>query len=360
MIRLGAADSSSAEYKVTGIGAPGFYSVEYLRGAGTPVNSVLYSFTFLSAFDPEGLATIDYVDAQDDLRVAKAGDSMQGPLIFDSSNSTIEVSGDTGSLRRRYLKIRGNNQFEIIAYPGQDNAGSKTVFELKANTSGSPDLKLNYLVDPSQNGHAVNLRYANDNFLKLSGGTLSGNVIFEGGTLFMRDAEGNEKARIQGSNGFIRSYDQVRVDRTTDANCFEARRSGTTNAAIKSTGSATFKNSVTKDGKELATQEYVDNAVPPIDENKIVTIDTNQTITGTKTFNSGTLQAGSSHSGGIIGINIKGRLQINGGSGSQGQIPVSQGSSNTVQWRNVVATSSSAAGNGGFYQSAGSLYYVSY
>ena len=69
----------------------------------------------------------------------------------------------------------------------------------------------------------------------------------EGG--FHEDADGNETARIQGNNGFIRSYDQVRVDRSNNANCFEARRSGTTNAVIKSTGEATFKVSVKKDGK---------------------------------------------------------------------------------------------------------------
>ena len=145
----------------------------------------------------KGLATIDYVDSQD-AKVSKTGDTIQGPLNFDYSNSTVEISGDTGSMRRRYLKVRGNNQFEIIAYPGQDNTGSKTAFELKADPSGNPELKLNYLVDPAQNGHAVNPRYANDNYLQLSGGTLSGNVIMEGGTLFMRDADGNEKARIQG------------------------------------------------------------------------------------------------------------------------------------------------------------------
>ena len=260
VIRIGAADGTSAEYKVTGIITPGTYTIEHLRSSGTPTDELEYSFTFLSAFDPEGLATIDYVDAQDALKVSKAGDTIQGPLNFDSSNSTVEVSGDTGSMRRRYIKVRGNNQLEFVAYPGQDNTGSKTAFELKADPGGNPELKLNYLIDPSQNGHAVNLRYANANYLKLTGGTVTGNVIVQGGTIFMRDADGNEKARIQGSNGFIRSYDQVRVDRTADANAFEARRSGTTNATIKSTGAATFKTSVTKDGKELATEEYVDNA----------------------------------------------------------------------------------------------------
>ena len=208
-----------------------------MRSSETPTDELEYSFTFLSSFDPEGLATIDYVDNQDALKVSKSGDTIQGPLNFDSSNSTVEVSGDTGSMRRRYIKVRGNNQLEFVAYPGQDNTGSKTAFTLIADPGNNPELILNYLRDPTQNGHAVNLRYANNNYLKLSGGTVTGNVTVQGGTIFMRDSDGNEKARIQGSNGFIRSYDQVRVDRTNDANCFEARRSGTTNATIQSTGS---------------------------------------------------------------------------------------------------------------------------
>ena len=117
VIRIGAANGSNAEYKVTGIIQGGMYTVEHLRSAGVATDELEYAFTFLSAFDPEGLATIDYVDSQDALRVSKTGDTIQGPLNFDSSNSTIEVSGDTGSMRRRYLKIRGNNQFEIRCLP---------------------------------------------------------------------------------------------------------------------------------------------------------------------------------------------------------------------------------------------------
>ena len=352
VIRMGAENGTSAEYKITGIAVPGMYLIEYLRGSGQPTDNTLYAFTFLSAFDPEGLATIDYVDNQDNTRVKKAGDTIQGPLNFDSSNSTIEVSGDTGSLRRRYIKIRGNNQLEFVAYPGQDNSGSKTAFTLIADPDNNPELILNYLKDPTQNGNAVNLRYANNNYLQLSGGTVTGNVIMQGGTIFMRDADGNEKARIQGSNGFIRSYDQVRVDRSNDANCFEARKSGTTNATIQSTGKATFKESVKKDGKELATEEFVTNAIPPAPNlSNYLTKTDAQEITGKKTF-------GNSHSSGVTAIDIKGRLQINTGSGSTGQVITSQGTSGVVKWDKIVKTTSSAAGSGGFYQANGALYYV--
>ena len=54
VIRIGAADGSNAEYKVTGIIQGGMYTVEHLRSAGVATDELEYAFTFLSAFDPEG------------------------------------------------------------------------------------------------------------------------------------------------------------------------------------------------------------------------------------------------------------------------------------------------------------------
>lgn len=352
VIRMGAENGTSAEYKITSITVPGFYTIEYLRSTGLPTDDTVYAFTFLSAFDPEGLATIDYVDNQDNTRVKKTGDTLTGGLNWTTGSNFLEVSGDTGSIAKRYIKVRGNNELQILGYPGQENSAWKSVFTLTQPAGETPQLVLNYINDPTANGHAVNLRYANNSYLKLSGGTLTGNVIMEGGTIFMRDADGNEKARIQGSNGFIRTYDQFRCDRSNDANAYEARMNGTTNATITSSGKATFKTSVKKDGKELATEEFVTNSIPaaPNLSNYLTKTDA-QTITGKKTF-------GNSHSSGVIAIDIKGRLQINGGSGATGQVVTSQGTSGTVKWENIVKTSSSNAGSGGFYQSGGALYYV--
>ena len=262
-------------------------------------------------------------------------------------------------MKRRYLKVRGNNQFEIIAYPSQDNSGSKTAFKLESKTDGNPELTLNYVIDPVNAGHAVNKRWGDANYYPYTGGTITGNVILDGGTFFMRDGNGNEKARIERS-GFIRTYDLFRSQRDDGGPALQARIGTTLNAEVRCDGKATFKQSVKKDGKELATEEYVDDAIAGTDTSNFVTTNTTQTISGSKTFESGKLLAGNNHSSSSIGMNIKGRLQVNGSSGSQGQMLCSQSSSGTVQWRNVVASSSSQAGSGGFYQSAGSLYYVSY
>ena len=357
VIRLGGADGSGAEYKVTSIMAPGTFTVDFLRGDATPVVDGLYAFTFLSAFDPEGLATIDYVDQQDDTRIKKAGDTVQGTLNFDTHNSIAEISGDNGAgtPRRRYIKVRNTNALEIVGYPGQDNSGAKTCFKFGwAQGDTHPELIIDYLQDPTNNGHPVNLRHARATYMPFSGGTFTGNVDLGNNNL---TNIGKLEVNLQSSNGQYFTVKGVKDGASSVSDdFFYAYSNGTS-----STSAMNYKGRINSEFN-LVNKGYVDSEIAGIsfDTSDFVTKNTNQTITGTKTFNSGTLQAGSSHSGGIIGINIKGRLQINGGSGSQGQIPVSQGSSNTVQWRNVVATSSSAAGNGGFYQSAGSLYYVAY
>ena len=102
------------------------------------------------------------------------------------------------------------------------------------------------------------------------------------------------------------------------------------------------------EASDIITKKY-------LDENgagsNVVTLDTEQTITGKKTF-------GSTHNSATVSMNLRGTLQINGSRGSQGQMLVTRGSGGTMSWRNVVTTSSSLAGSGGFFESGGQLYYV--
>ena len=146
---------------------------------------------------------------------------MTGPINFTNQSSLIEVSGDTGSVLRRYIKVRGNNSFEILGYPGQDNNGSKICFKLEQKKTSLLSLPLTTL-KTLPNGHAVNLRYANNTYLKLSGGTLTGNITLNNKSVFWKDADGNEVAKITNA-GFIKTTDMFRADRTADANTFESR-----------------------------------------------------------------------------------------------------------------------------------------
>ena len=66
VIRLGAADGSGAEYRITTLLGGGSFGVEHLRS--TPQAAENLTVHVLSSFDPQG-TTIPYVDAQDNLKL---------------------------------------------------------------------------------------------------------------------------------------------------------------------------------------------------------------------------------------------------------------------------------------------------
>ena len=185
-------------------------------------------------------------------------------------------------------------------------------------------------------------------------GTFTGNVNLGNNNL---TNIGKLEVNLQSSNGQYFTVKGVKDGASSVSDdFFYAYSNGTS-----STSAMNYKGRINSE-YNLVNKGYVDSEIAGIsfDTSNFVTKDGNQAITGTKTFNIGKLAAGDAHNSSTIGINVKGRLQVNGGSGNQGQVLVSRSTSGTVQWRNVVATSSSDAGNGGFYQSAGSLYYVAY
>ena len=107
----------------------------------------------------------------------------------------------------------------------------------------------------------VHKKHVDQNFLPLTGGTLTGGLTQKSNDHFyIQNSSGTEGFRIEPS-GFCRSMDLFRSERTDNGPAFQARNNTTLNAEIKCDGTATFKTSVKKDSKELATEEYVDNAV---------------------------------------------------------------------------------------------------
>ena len=67
-----------------------------------------YSTTVLSAFDPTGLATIEYVDQRVDTKLEKTGDIMSGVLNMDDNYiaNVHDPDSDTDAVNRRYLKSK--------------------------------------------------------------------------------------------------------------------------------------------------------------------------------------------------------------------------------------------------------------
>ena len=131
VIRIVSIDGERSDLKIES-GGSGFYKIESATGPLDRLSEIPYDFVLLSSFDPSGLATIDYVDAQDALKLDKG-----------SSNDV------TTSFRIK----SGNNTL--------------------VSTSGNK-LGLYNLSTPTNASHAVNLGYLQDNYVKLGGGTMTG------------------------------------------------------------------------------------------------------------------------------------------------------------------------------------------
>ena len=177
VVRIGAADGTNAEYKVTAILGPGSYLVEHLRSGGSLMRM---SMPLPSCLRLTLRVSYHWLcDQQDNTRIKKAGDTVQGPLDYDTNNTVAIVSGDNGAgtPRRRYVKVRGTNALEVVGYPGQDNSGAKTCFKFGWEQGEThPELIIDYLQDPTNNGHPVNLRHARATYMPFSGGSFTGNV----------------------------------------------------------------------------------------------------------------------------------------------------------------------------------------
>ena len=122
---------------------------------------------------------IDLINVNPDDFLPTVGGEMTGPIEFTGGTTLMEVKDDAGgtNLVDKFIKIKATNRLRINFYPDQSNSGSKTAFEgYWDEATGFPVVKWNYLKDPEGNGNAVTLRYANNNYLKLSGGTLTGTL----------------------------------------------------------------------------------------------------------------------------------------------------------------------------------------
>ena len=87
VIRIISIDGETSDLKIES-GGTGFYKIESATGSLDRLSEVPYNFVLLSSFDPSGLATIDYVDAQDETKVDKAGDTITGTLSIDQPSGT--------------------------------------------------------------------------------------------------------------------------------------------------------------------------------------------------------------------------------------------------------------------------------
>ena len=121
-IRIGA-PGSSAVYKITSVPAGSLdwqaFGVEPASSFGTPVPELVYDFEFLPSFDPSAYATIQYVDAQDDLAVklADVNDVSIGFRIKNGGNTLISTATE-GKLGLYHVKDPSDGNGEWAATKG--------------------------------------------------------------------------------------------------------------------------------------------------------------------------------------------------------------------------------------------------
>ena len=89
VLRMSDGSGSAAELKITQADTRGLYRFEKVSGALDRMSEVHpYDFILLSSFDPSGLASIDYVDAQDAKKLNKSGGTMTGDLSLKRTDDT--------------------------------------------------------------------------------------------------------------------------------------------------------------------------------------------------------------------------------------------------------------------------------
>ena len=121
-IRIGA-PGSSAVYKITSVPAGSLdwqaFGVEPASSFGTPVPELVYDFEFLPSFDPSAYATIQYVDAQDDLdvKLAAVNDVSTGFRIKSDGNTLISTA-TAGELGLYHIKDPSDGNAEWAATKG--------------------------------------------------------------------------------------------------------------------------------------------------------------------------------------------------------------------------------------------------
>ena len=132
VLRFSAVDGQVAELKITD-GTNGFFAFTKVSGELDRLSEMPYQFILLSSFDPTGLATIDYVDAQDsDLQTKING------KIGKSGNQILEA----GEWRIRQPRSSGGTASFVVI---NDNV-----------------MHLYHVAYPENGEHAANMQYVDD------------------------------------------------------------------------------------------------------------------------------------------------------------------------------------------------------
>ena len=152
VIRIGGIDGGSAELKVTS-STGGLCQFEQVSGDLNRLAEVPHDFVLLSSFDPAGLATIEYVDAQDAMLSTMI--SNNGRALTDK----VDKSGNQNLDKSKAWKLKQQKQ----------DGGDSTFVSINDG-----EMHLYHVVTPSSPTHAANMQYVDDQIAAIPEPNLSG------------------------------------------------------------------------------------------------------------------------------------------------------------------------------------------
>ena len=130
VIRIGSLEGGSAELRITS-STGGLCQFEQVSGDLNRLAEVPHDFVLLSSFDPAGLATIDYVDAQDkalDEKIAAIpapASSGPAPLLWKHNPMVNEDNLGNGEFRLSINPVSGSADEWTIYFANRDARGQR-------------------------------------------------------------------------------------------------------------------------------------------------------------------------------------------------------------------------------------------
>ena len=152
VIRMGSIEGGSAELRVTS-STGGLFQFERISGDLNRLSEMPHDFVLLSSFDPAGLATIEYVDAQDEALSAMI--TQNGNALKDK----VSKSGNQNLDSSRSWKLKQQKQ----------DGGDSTFVSINDG-----EMNLYHVATPSSPSHAANMQYVDDKVAAIPEPDLSG------------------------------------------------------------------------------------------------------------------------------------------------------------------------------------------
>ena len=145
VLRIGSFEGGSAELRVTS-STGGLCQFEQVSGDLNRLSEMPHDFVLLSSFDPAGLATIEYVDAQDEILSTMI--TQNGRAL----NDKVSKSGNQNLDKSKAWKLKQEKQ----------DGGESTFVSINDG-----EMNLYHVATPSAATHAANKEYVDN---KLAGG----------------------------------------------------------------------------------------------------------------------------------------------------------------------------------------------